>query len=373
MLYNFATARSVAIREQNIILCEGYMDVIALAAAGFENAVAPLGTALTEDQLQLLWRVAPEPTVTFDGDTAGLKAAARAARLALPHIKPGYSLRFAFLPPGEDPDSLVRGTGPEAMATVLKNTQPLSDVLWRTETEDKDFSTPERRAGLERTLADIVAQITDSKVADYYKRDFSDRIFQNFKRHKPAKMAVGSGGSYGYRGRGRGDFRPNPFNNPPSEALKNSPLVKNARQGARALKEWEVCRMLGAAPFLAARHPETVARLTFSDPQLDSFRGELLNLAASDTGLEGSALNAHLIELGMHDLVARLHIGTNQAQAPQETDDGRAIEEKFLRVAADLQMIAEAGPEEVRTNDAEALKARLSEAAARRWQKEHGV
>ena len=118
-LYNFATARAAALKAGTIIVAEGYMDVIALVRAGFAHAVAPLGTALTEDQLQLLWRTAPEPILAFDGDEAGLKAAHRAAHLALPHLKPGHSLRFAFLPPGEDPDSLIAKSGPAAMGTLL--------------------------------------------------------------------------------------------------------------------------------------------------------------------------------------------------------------------------------------------------------------
>ena len=152
-LYNFATARAAAIKAGTIIVAEGYMDVIALVRGGFAHAVAPLGTALTSDQLQLLWRTAPEPILAFDGDDAGLKAAHRAAHLALPQLKAGYSLRFAFLPAGEDPDSFLAKTGPAAMRALLDAALPLSEVLWRAETEGKDFSTPERRAGLERVLS----------------------------------------------------------------------------------------------------------------------------------------------------------------------------------------------------------------------------
>ena len=189
LLYNFATARSAAIKSQQIIVAEGYMDVIALVRAGFEAAVAPLGTALTEDQLQLLWRTAPEPILAFDGDEAGLRAAHRAAHLALPHLRAGYSLRFAFLPAGEDPDSLIRTSGPAAMKKILAEALPLSQVLWRAETDGKDFSTPERRAGLERTLGEIVAAIGDAKIADYYRRDFEQRVFDAFKR-RPASPSA---------------------------------------------------------------------------------------------------------------------------------------------------------------------------------------
>src|ERR1700760_2734219 len=171
-LYNFATARAAAIKAGTIILAEGYMDVIALVRAGFAHSVAPLGTALTEDQLQLLWRTAPEPILAFDGDMAGLKAAHRAAHLALPHLKPGHSLRFAFLPSGEDPDSFIAANGAGAMTVLLETALPLSQLLWRAETEGKDLSTPERRAGLEHNLRELTSQITDDKVADYYRRGF---------------------------------------------------------------------------------------------------------------------------------------------------------------------------------------------------------
>src|SRR5882757_6538842 len=181
-LYNFATARAAAIKAGTIIVAEGYMDVIALVRAGFAHSVAPLGTALTEDQLHLLWRTAPEPILAFDGDAAGLKAAYRAAHLALPHLRPGHSLRFAFLPSGEDPDSFIAANGATAMSVLLEAALPLSQLLWRAETQGKDFSTPERRAGLEHALKEIVDRITDAKVADYYRRGFDQLVFDSFKR-----------------------------------------------------------------------------------------------------------------------------------------------------------------------------------------------
>src|SRR4051812_3452789 len=130
-LYNYATARAAALKAGTIILAEGYMDVIALVRAGFTHSVAPLGTAFTEDQLHLLWRSAPEPILAFDGDSAGLNAAHRAAHLALPHLKPGHSLRFAFLPTGEDPDSFIAAEGAGAMRALLDGAIPLSQLLWQ--------------------------------------------------------------------------------------------------------------------------------------------------------------------------------------------------------------------------------------------------
>ncbi len=235
LLYNFATARPAALKAQTIILAEGYMDVIALVRAGFEHAVAPLGTALTEDQLQLLWRTAPEPILAFDGDEAGLRAGVRAAHLALPHLKPGFSLRFAFLPGGEDPDSFIKSNGIVAMKKVLEDAEPLAKVLWRAETEGKDFSTPERRAGLERALGEIVREIRDPKIADYYKRDFDDKVFDSFKRRGTAPPPIQSRPRRFEQHRGgqnRGYYHP-PLETVSSE-VKNSLLARSGRTGACA-------------------------------------------------------------------------------------------------------------------------------------------
>jgi DNA primase len=152
VLYNLDLARGPAHRQGTVVVVEGYMDVIALARAGFGNAVAPLGTAMTEAQLGLLWRMAPEPVLCFDGDEAGRKAAFRALDLALPLLRPGHSLRFAFMPAGQDPDDVLRDDGPEALATALAAAAPLVEVLWRRACELNDRSTPERRARFEADL-----------------------------------------------------------------------------------------------------------------------------------------------------------------------------------------------------------------------------
>ena len=157
VLYNFARARKAWQKGGTVIAVEGYMDVIALAQAGFENVVAPLGTALTENQLELLWRMAGEPVLCFDGDQAGLKAAWRAADMALPLIQPGRTLRFALLPEGKDPDDLVKAEGPDAFRAVLAEARPLADLLWMRETSGGVFDTPERRAELEKTLRELAS------------------------------------------------------------------------------------------------------------------------------------------------------------------------------------------------------------------------
>ncbi len=149
VLFNLAAARDAAKTVKRVIVAEGYMDVIALHRAGFANAVAPLGTALTSDQLRLLWSMAPLPTLCFDGDTAGQKAAHRAIDTSLPHLEPGRSLQFAFLPEGRDPDDMVTGGAEDALAKALGEPAPLIDVLWARERDRHPLNTPEQRASLE--------------------------------------------------------------------------------------------------------------------------------------------------------------------------------------------------------------------------------
>jgi DNA primase len=374
LLYNFASARPAALQNGTIILAEGYMDVIALAGAGFAHAVAPLGTALTEDQLALLWRAAAEPILAFDGDEAGLRAAQRAARLALPHLKPGYSLRFAFLPPGEDPDSLIRANGPPAMKKVLDAAEPLSKVLWRVETEGKDFSTPERRAGLERVLAEIVSAISDLKIADYYRREFEQKVFDTFKRRAPAprkEYRAQRPAREGYRSTGL-PVRPLEIVSP---AVKNSILARTASAGARHRKETELAEMLLECPQIALSHGESLAALAFSDRSLDRLRQELLNLAASGSRLERKGLENHLIRAGLGELldqlVRRSHEGHGEdagkglveaAQGDAEVD----MEARWLLAAAQLHEMAEAAPERRR-----AMERFNSEASEESWREAH--
>src|SRR5471032_2496219 len=345
-LYNFATARAAAIKAGTIIVAEGYMDVIALVRAGFAHSVAPLGTALTEDQLHLLWRTAPEPILAFDGDTAVLKAAHRAAHLALPHLKPDHSLRFAFLPTGEDPDSYIAAQGACAMTVLLEAALPLSGLLWRTETEGKDFSTPERRAGLEHSLKEIVDRITDTKIADYYRRGFDQLVFENFKRRTPAGPARApgqSGGRTPFRpstgggGKFRGDFKPRPLPGTPeavsasvqASALGRSGQAGQANQAARHAKEMELGRLLVESPEIALAQAESLAVLDLQDPSLDRLRHELLNLAASGSSLEKAGVQTHFTRKGMADLLARF--------AGSAVEDPQA---SFQRAVADLRELA---------------------------------
>jgi len=203
--------------------------------------------------------------------------------------KPVIRCAFAFLPTGEDPDSFLRTNGAAAMKKILDDALPLSQVLWRVETEGKDFSTPERRAGLERALAEITSAIGDSTIAGYYRRDFDQKVFDAFKRRapsprrdwQPAKRGIGGGAA----DRSRGRFPPAPLEGV-SSAVKSSLLYVSGHAGARRMKERALAALLLAEPELAARHGELLAELPLLDASLDSLRHELLNLAASGSSLE---------------------------------------------------------------------------------------
>ena len=194
---------------QPLIAVEGYVDVIAMVRAGFPATVAPLGTALTEDQLGLLWKMADEPTLCFDGDSAGLRAAYRAVDLAMPRLKPGKSLKFALLPQGQDPDDLYRSGGREALAEVIAAARPLAAMLWARETEGHSFDTPERRAALEARINEVTSAIGDDSVRKYYRQDFNARLGAFFapsqgpRGARDSNWRPGGGGQGQWRERGQ--------------------------------------------------------------------------------------------------------------------------------------------------------------------------
>ena len=181
-LYNLDKAREVAYKEKKLIICEGYMDVIALDRYGFGYAVAPLGTALTEEQIAEAWRVCPEPILCLDGDSPGVKAAMRAVDRVLPMLKAGYSLQFLFLPDNQDPDEYLQAHGHDSFAALMRKTSPLIDILWRKYTENEDSSTPEKKALIEKTLLSEVAKIGDATVRSYYAQEIRSRLSAAYRR-----------------------------------------------------------------------------------------------------------------------------------------------------------------------------------------------
>ncbi|MBE2277009.1 MAG: DNA primase [Rhodobacteraceae bacterium] len=173
-LFNHGPAREAVGKGAALIVAEGYMDVIALSEAGFGGAVAPLGTAVTEDQLRLMWRIADEPLIALDGDAAGTRAALRVVDLALPVLEAGKGLRFVLLPQGQDPDDLIRSAGPAAMQKVLDGAEPMVRLLWQRETEGRVFDSPERRAALDKTLRAALKRIADPSIRAHYGEEIGE-------------------------------------------------------------------------------------------------------------------------------------------------------------------------------------------------------
>ncbi|HWJ71420.1 MAG TPA: DNA primase [Sphingobium sp.] len=201
-LYNLDKAGPAARKANRVIVVEGYMDAIMIAQAGIEEAVAPLGTALTEHQIAKLWTMVETPILCFDGDSAGQRAALRAAHRALPLLKPGHSLAFAALPAGQDPDDLIRTAGVQAFEDVLATAIPLADLLWQSEFAALPLATPEERAGLKQRLSVLTATIADNDIRALYGRLFKERYDELFfaprgrQERGPAGQARrGSGGS----------------------------------------------------------------------------------------------------------------------------------------------------------------------------------
>lgn len=183
-LYNHKPAREAAGKGATLIVAEGYMDAIALVEAGFGATVAPLGTAITEDQLALMWRISPEPVIALDGDTAGLRAAMRLIDLALPLLEVGKSLRFAIMPTGQDPDDVVKSQGAAAMQALLDQALPLVQLLWRRETEGKVFDSPERKASLDKVLRDAIKAIPDASLRSHYGQELKELRWALFNPRK---------------------------------------------------------------------------------------------------------------------------------------------------------------------------------------------
>ncbi|WP_232631159.1 DNA primase [Methylobacterium sp. Leaf118] len=311
MLYNLDRARKAAHERARIVAVEGYVDVIAMTLAGFPETVAPLGTALTEDQLALLWRHADEPILCFDGDGAGQRAAFRALDVALPMLEPGKSLRVAMLPEGQDPDDLARSGGAGAIDAVLSGARPLVDVLWARETEAGALDTPERRAGLAKTLREAVAGIRDETVRRFYRDEIEGRL-----RGLSGRPDRTEGGyAPGPRAPRAAPFqrRPRPGDPPPSPRIVTgfNPLLKAAgpgpAQGGRAAKrEAMIIASLLAHPELVGIEEEALAALELVNPDAAALRALLLDRAAEAEASAPELMAARLRRAGLEEASARL-------------------------------------------------------------------
>ncbi|MDB5488603.1 MAG: primase [Reyranella sp.] len=366
-LYCLDLARQAVTKDQPVIVAEGYMDVIALHGAGFTGAVAPLGTALTEGQLGELWKLADEPYLCFDGDNAGRRAMSRAAERALPLLRAGKSLRFLALPAGEDPDSLIRKRGAEAVRRVLDLARPLSDVVWDMEIEGKSTDTPERRASLQRGVEQRVAEIADPVVRDYYRTDMRNRLN---RMRRPEMPAWQPGARRPFRR--PGDPEPAPFA-AGSAARRAGDDLDGSRQ------ERVLLGALIERPALLHILAEDLAALPIANPELIRLRSGLLDAlslvpsgvdpaaddAAGNPSLEAQLIEQHLERSGLGRLAASARTKAREAfrDDPADADGWVGQWRRAARHMSQLQ----ADPEELKRAE-EALAEDMSEDNLRRLQ-----
>ena len=302
-LYGMHIAAPVARKTETMIVTEGYMDVIALSQAGFGYTVAPLGTALTEDQIRLLWKVIREPIMCFDGDSAGQRAAAKIAVTALPLLKPGYGLRFVLMPDGEDPDSLISKRGSTAIEHLLGVAIPISEMLWHNETRGRIPSSAENRAALEHTLKGYTRKIQDSIVRNHFSRMFSERLWP---------QPTGEIRNYG---RGRNSYS---RNKPWTPNINLSSTEKAYNIDTRQRPEEVLLAVAINHPKSLDEIGERLGTMRFSSTDLDNIRQEVLNTLADNPEIERGALVSHLQRCGYEITLSRiLEMAANGFAQPQ--------------------------------------------------------
>ena len=361
LLYNYHRARRAISNPQNgargMIVAEGYMDVIALSRAGFEHAVAPMGTALTEDQLALLWRSGPEPILCFDGDKAGLRAAFRSVERALPLIRPGQTLRFAMLPDGQDPDDLIKAKGRGAMEEVLNRAIPLVDMVWEREVRAEPLNSPEAKAGLKSRLFAAFKEIQHDDVRAQYQTVLLDRFDAEFGRQKKQY--------------GGGSWHKAP-------TRKASPALKASMQSG-AIEAAREKRLIGAIlewPELLERVDEALFELPFRSPQAAQMQRALLSYWRVTKAVEKSALNAHIASEGLETLHRefardRLLIRAAMGGSDVELDIRTALWMKEADALTGQDQASE-GSDEARSLMADAIRTDNSDALKRRMRASRG-
>lgn len=322
MLYNLAPAREAAGKGAPLIVAEGYMDVIALVEAGFGAAVAPLGTAVTAEQLQMLWRISDEPVIALDGDTAGLRAAWRVIDLALPLLEAGKSLRFALMPQGLDPDDVLRRQGPRALQAVLDGALPMVDLLWRRETEGRQVDSPERRAALDKVLNEAVARIRDPAIRHHYGQAIRDLRWRHFNQGRQRSAPGARRGGKAAMAPVRGETRA-------------SLLAAGGDEIETDLREAVILATLVLTPELAEEFEARLERLHCAAPDHARLRALIL-----EHGAEGAeALREQIAREMGADAIDRLCARPHVAQSPGVRRAGDAVTARQT-VAAALDWIA---------------------------------
>ena len=356
-LYNQGPAREAAGKGQPLIVAEGYMDVIALATGGFDAAVAPLGTAVTENQLQMLWRITEEPIMALDGDKAGLKAAYRVIDTALPLLEAGKSLRFVLLPEGKDPDDLIRSDGRDAMRALIEGAQPMVQLLWRRETEGRVFDSPERKAALDKTLRERIRTIQDPSLRSHYGEEIKRLRWELFRapsrpRRERFQKFNGSAPSK------------------PSENTRASMLVAGGKDVEIRLREAVILAALITVPDLLSEFEGKIEEMSCADPDHAALKACLLRHVGDPAETVQAAADATLGEAALEKLCRARHVAiTPCLRNPGDRELTRlTITEELAKLEAGIGLdaeIAEAAEDLYGSAD-ETLTWRLSQAAAAR-------
>ncbi|MCG6904138.1 MAG: DNA primase [Rhodobacter sp.] len=295
-LYNHGPAREAAGKGKPLIVAEGYMDVIALSEAGFTATVAPLGTAITEDQLHLMWRIAPEPIIALDGDTAGLRAAMRLIDIALPLLEAGKSLRFCIMPAGQDPDDVIRAGGAAAMQKLIEAAQPLVRLLWLRETEGKVFDSPERKASLDKSLREAIRKISDPSLRAHY-GDEIKRLRWDLFGNRPAARSPATGARYAWPKAPQGA----------TPGTKQSVLAHSGEVEDQ-LREGVILAVLLTHPDLVGRFEAELEKLECSAPDHGAILTALLSCADSEAGDARDRIIAQIGRAPLEKLMDQSHI-----------------------------------------------------------------
>lgn len=321
-LYGLSRARKVIGDGEVPIVVEGYMDVIALVQAGFRAAVAPLGTALTESQIEELWKVMPEglraPVLCFDGDAAGQRAAARALDRVLPILRPDYSVKFAFLPEEHDPDSLIKAEGTPAMQRVMENAIGLFEMLWNEEAQGRNLNQPETKAGFRSALTKRARQIPDQSVQEFYIHEINQKINEFFLQYASTKNQGRSGGAVPFKG-----FK----KQLPGAHTPYRPMVAKVApvKVSRLLKEKVLIATLINYPELFDEFGERLGMLPIPNAEYDALRQALVQCLTTEINLDDQAVKQHLIHSGhgrilesVFDKSLYLHAGFAKPGQPLE-------------------------------------------------------
>ena len=318
-LYNHAPAREAAGRGEPLIVAEGYMDVIALAEAGLAAAVAPLGTAVTEHQLALLWRIHPEPVVALDGDAAGRRAAERLMDLALPKIEAGQSLRFCLLPEGRDPDEVLKAEGAAHMRELVATARPMVDLLWQRETEGRVVDSPERRAALDKALRVAIGRIGDPTIRRHYGEVIREKRWQLFNPNRA--------------GKGRRQRR-GPFPTAASPTTRSSALVAGALD-AEAMREAVILAILLRHPSLVLRFEEALGTVEFRGERHGQIVGLLLRHAGGTAEDVAAEIDRALPPGALEKVLSARHLSVVPALRSDDPELAAiCLEEEIAKLAA---------------------------------------